>query len=355
MAGSRQKLVARVLLFVFIIVCLTAKIDRIFAISLSLQINEVYYDPTTDLGGDTKGEWFELYNAGGDIDINGWTISDNFSTKNLSTTSRIIPAGSFILIIHNEEILSSWNVDTLKPDIVVIKLNPWFSGGLSDSGDRLVLKDANDNIVDSISWGNDKVYFDLPDIVQGHAYNRSILGLDLDQPADFIDRTKPTPGREYAKEIYPDNIAISEIVPWPDNGSDNEFIEIYNTGASTIDLVDWQIDDDIGGSPPYRILNAAIAPGQYLAFYNQETKIALNDSGDKVRLLDPDGEIKAEISYAKAQKGQSYSFVNSAWYWNSTLTPASVNLLILNMINESNQNDVPVSINSAREQAITKK
>jgi hypothetical protein len=67
-------------------------------------------------------------------------------------------------------------------------------------------------------------------------------------------------------------------------------------------LQGWQLDDlPEAGSNPYRIAGVTIAPGSFVAFFRTQTHIALNDSGDTVRLLAPNGHVVDEIRYLRVR------------------------------------------------------
>ncbi|NIP52260.1 MAG: lamin tail domain-containing protein, partial [Phycisphaerae bacterium] len=62
-------------------------------------INEIMQNPNAVF--DSAGEWFELYNAtGADIDIEGWTISDNDIDSHTINNGAplIIPAGGYLVL-----------------------------------------------------------------------------------------------------------------------------------------------------------------------------------------------------------------------------------------------------------------
>jgi len=122
--------------------------------------------------------------------------------------------------------------------------------------------------------------------------------------------------------------------PWRFNpeGSDSEgeFIELKNTGSSEVDLSGWQLDDVEGGSRPHSIDDRIrIGVGAVKSFARGETKIALNNSGDTVRLLDPSGEVKSTYAYSMAvPEGQSYNRQNGGSYTlSTTITPGSANVI----------------------------
>lgn len=333
MERSSKIVIKLLLLFVFVIKLYHPA--HTFAASTTIQINEICYNSSD------KGEWIELYNSSSlPVNISGWKLiyqsssSATLRTNTVPTTSKDIPAGGFALLAKNSLIISAWGLDPVNPpaDLEIIYLSSWFTYGLSNDGGHLALFDATASIipVDTISWGDDASIFTLPDLIVNHSYDRKTLGVDTDAANDFVDRSTPTPGKKYEKLIYPDNIIITELVPEPVDGTENEFIELYNSGQTTVDLTGWQIDDVVGGSSPYTIKSLAINPGQYFAFYNNETGISLNDDGDSVRLIDPNGDVKTEISYSKAIRGQSYSLSGTTWSWSLSLTPNQTNILTKN-------------------------
>ncbi|KKP89105.1 MAG: hypothetical protein UR93_C0002G0007 [Berkelbacteria bacterium GW2011_GWA2_35_9] len=82
-----------------------------------------------------------------------------------------------------------------------------------------------------------------------------------------------------------DNLEIKEILANPNN-DENEYVKLFNNSNEIIDLENYYIDDKDGGSQPYQLNNLTILPKKnYQLLLNN--KIILNDSGDEVRILDP--------------------------------------------------------------------
>jgi len=80
----------------------------------------------------------------------------------------------------------------------------------------------------------------------------------------------------------------------------DEFIELYNSGPLPVYLKGWWLDDIAGGgSSPYDLPGVTISPRGFVVFFRTKTKIALNDTGDTVRLLAPDGRTIDQISYLR--------------------------------------------------------
>ncbi len=119
--------------------------------SSDVRINEVAWMGTSNSTGD---EWIELYNAGTVAqDLTGWTLtatSGNISVTLLGT----IGAGAYFLLERTD--------DTSVPTVVADQI---YTGGLSNSGEVLELRDPDGVLVDTVdgseSWaiGGDKTNF----------------------------------------------------------------------------------------------------------------------------------------------------------------------------------------------------
>ena len=108
-----------------------------------------------------------------------------------------------------------------------------------------------------------------------------------------------------------------------------EWIEIFNQNDFDVDLVDWQIGDIIGKTAVYTFLEGTkISSKGFLVFSRPETKITLNNDGDSLNLLQPDGKIIDVLTYEKAPLGQSYNReggIKEDWFWSPILTPGAQN------------------------------
>lgn len=151
-----------------------------------------------------------------------------------------------------------------------------------------------------------------------------------------------------SKPIYSKSIIINEICPHPENGADNEFIELYNTGTKPVDISGWFLDDIEGGSTPFRIPDDTpfILSGEYRTFYKNtiepKTGIILNDDGDMARLLYPNNEVADTLSYSKADLGLSCARgPTDICLWTTTPTPKAKNVITVPVI-VADQTDEPV-------------
>ncbi|MDD5470019.1 MAG: lamin tail domain-containing protein [Candidatus Peribacteraceae bacterium] len=128
-------------------------------------------------------------------------------------------------------------------------------------------------------------------------------------------------------------IAISEFLPNPvGDDAAGEWIELVNQAGQEADLCGWSVDDAEGGSKPFRLDGLRIAPNGFLLLPRAQTKIALNNSDDAVRLFAPTASgnsLLQEVPYGKVKEGESYALTGSGAYaWTSEPTPGYANVLL---------------------------
>jgi Lamin Tail Domain/Concanavalin A-like lectin/glucanases superfamily/CotH kinase protein len=111
-----------------------------FTVSNAIVINEIFYQGL----GSSAEQWVELYNRSANpVDLSGWTFSEGISYTFLPGT--ILPAGGYLVVAWDPAAFA-----TLHPGKTA--LGP-FSGSLSGKGETLSLSDANENIVNSVRYG----------------------------------------------------------------------------------------------------------------------------------------------------------------------------------------------------------
>lgn len=160
------------------------------------------------------------------------------------------------------------------------------------------------------------------------------------------ETNEQTPPDEDPEESSPDEtpeepasypkILINEIMPNPD-GTDtgNEWIELRNPNPDDMDLTDWQLDDEEGGSKPFTIKSLTIPKNGYTIIISNESKLNLNNDSDKVRLFDPKGVIRDEIYYEDAKSGYSLARKDETqWYWTDFPTKGETNVEIIENVEE---------------------
>lgn len=113
--------------------------------------------------------------------------------------------------------------------------------------------------------------------------------------------------KSYENGDLSDQIQITEIMPNPKGSDENEWIEIYNASDKTIDLGNWRLDDSENGSKPYIFGNIKIGPHEFLVIERAQSKIALNNDKDEVRLFDFKNNLIDKVFYEKSKEGFSYT------------------------------------------------
>jgi hypothetical protein len=106
------------------------------------------------------------------------------------------------------------------------------------------------------------------------------------------------PARPRLNEI----LAVPGAIDWNHDGTvdeQDEWVELVNLGEEPLNLGGWVLDDAAGaGSDPYTIPADTMLPaGGFLVLYRSQTGIALEDGGDVVRLLDPEGEVVDQTTF----------------------------------------------------------
>ena len=95
----------------------------------------------------------------------------------------------------------------------------------------------------------------------------------------------------------------------------DQFIELHNPSATSIDLTGWQLDDlRSGGSAPCSIASGTtIPPDGRLAFFRPDTGIELDYwEGDTVHLIDPQGTIVDAFTYPESDSEYGKAYIRTS-------------------------------------------
>jgi hypothetical protein len=311
-------------------------------------INEVQYDPPQTGTTELDYEWFELYNADSQpVSLAGWTIADNNASDSLPNLN--IPPGGFAVIAATASFSQNFPVPSLFGTIADGKIGH----GLSNNGDRLILRDPAGATIDALSYGTDTTELNpaAPDVAPGHSLERFPAGLDTGTAADFIDQPNPSPGQAGVAPIPtptatdtptpiatptawitptatltptltpmvgpPGAVVINEVQydpPQPGSDAAYEWLELYNQSGTTVDLAGWRLTDNVTDT---RLVAAQLAPGEFLVvaatdrFRENFPDFAgrvitaptgligngLGNTGDQLRLYDPAGAVVDGLSW----------------------------------------------------------
>ncbi len=152
----------------------------------SLVFNELLYDAGI-AGCGTDCEWVELVNVTGTpIDLRNRTLGDNGRSDPLPAA--VIPAGGVAVIAATTSAVPPPADGAF---VLVVMPTGRIGNGLSNEGDRLVLKAPDGTVVAALSYGTDPTYSPaLPAVRAGWSLERLPAVTGTFQPT-----SRPSPGR----------------------------------------------------------------------------------------------------------------------------------------------------------------
>lgn len=189
----------------------------------------------------------------------------------------------------------------------------------NNSGDTVILRNANGDIVDEIIYGN-WLGASVSTTATGEALMRSAGAMNTSSP--FLVTAHPTKGSANllvepvlslvmasstpattalssfdAQQVEPGSVLINEFVSDPAD-EEREFVELVNTKNIPVDITGWYIED---GSETKTMLEGSITPFGYLVI--DAPKGALNNTGDVIILYGPRGEMVDHVLYGNWNGG----------------------------------------------------
>jgi hypothetical protein len=127
-------------------------------------------------------------------------------------------------------------------------------------------------------------------------------------------------------------VQINEVLPAPTsdyNGdgqvnSDDEFIELFNSGSAPLSLADYSLGDATAATGGHRFTfeaNDFIGAGQRLLLWRANTHLNLNNDGDLLQLLDASGAQIDQIAWDKREDGASLGRLPDGGDWQMRMPP----------------------------------
>jgi hypothetical protein len=123
-------------------------------------------------------------------------------------------------------------------------------------------------------------------------------------------------------------VRLNELLPVTGTVYLDEWLELYNTGVISANLIGWSLDDGpLSGNPPYVITNTmVISPGGYLVLYGETTGLTLPDIGGQLRLLQPDSTVVDIVTFGLLLPDTSDSRDGALWRTDWPPSPGGPNL-----------------------------
>ncbi len=283
------------------------------SINYNIRINEFLPDP---IGDDNDlmpdGEWVELYNFGDEINLEEFYLKDNSGRE---------------LIISDTNTLSGTIIEA--NNYLVVYMNGFY-GLLNNDFDKISLYKEN-NLIDSVSYSDSEI-------------NKSFSKID-----NTWVKSVPTPNKENEPIIIIEQdytkLKINELFPDPE-GSDatsmpnGEFVELYNSGSSALDLENLSLKDNYGQDMDIYISDSntmsgtVISANSYLVVYMNGRFGFLNNDGYERIILYKEDYLLDDVSYSGSSEGLTWSKIEDKWIL-SLPTPGSQNY--------NNESDVTIS------------
>jgi len=288
-----------------------------------------------------NNEWIELWNGtDSPLSLEGWALKAFDGTPEIQLEGEI-PAKSFFLLERTD--------DNTLPGIAAGQI---YAGALQNTGEKLELFNELGELIDSVDcssgWlaGDNSTKQTMERIDSGWQTSQSPGGTPKKQNAIQQEEPQPKPEPELLPQeeaqpglkpiVYPSGILINELIPSPE-GTDalEEWIELKNADDAEVNLSQWKIQDTMGSVTTYTFPEGTkISPNGFLVLSRPTTKITLNNDGDGLLLIQPNGNILDTVKYEKALRGQSYNRIRAAWVWSATPTPGKENLASLPLLEQ---------------------
>lgn len=272
-------------------------------VQAAVVINEVHSQPATG------SDWIELYNSGLETqNLTGWNVEDQVSAPT---------------------VLIAWTVETYLPagEYLVVEVGQ----KLNNSGDGVVLKNAQGQILDQMNYSLsevDKSWARLPNGNGSFSLQAPTRGFTNSNSVSTSPSPTPSPTPTATATPVPSlpptpwpllPLQASEINACP-VATTNEWLELYNPDPVPYTLHNWKIRDGSGTS---KIISATIPP-QGLAVVSWSGSL-LNNTGDSLSLETPDGQKLWEVEVGACQTGLTWIWYQGLWQLTSIPTPGVEN------------------------------
>ena len=301
-----------------IILTILLVIITVFSTQAQVVINEIMYN-SPDSNPDSI-EFIELYNLGiANVNLQGWKFTEGITFTFPDIT---IDADGYLLIANKANtMMTLFGVDALQ----------WAANdNLNTSGEDIILKDNNNNTVDSLVYDDNLPWVCPPDgdgpsleLIDPSSDNTVATNWkSSDYATGIIIANKEvfcTPGKENSSFATTGKVVINEIFyNAPNSGEDLvEFIELHNPGEFDVDISGYHFGSGIAytfpasstlGSKEYILLTKDTLG--MINIFGIENSIQwdggedLNNGGDELELLNASGD---RVDYVAFLDGNGWS------------------------------------------------
>ncbi|WP_372798699.1 lamin tail domain-containing protein, partial [Pontiella sp.] len=257
-----------------------------------LLITEINYNPN----GPDDYEFIEIWNSGTNlIDLSGVSLSN--AVRYIFPENAVLLPGAHVVVAEDSAAFAARYQAVDSPWYWAdIDLSGEWIGGLSDGGETILLAASNGAAICSVSY---EVDGDWPERPNGGGSSLQLADPEL-VPADYAAQLAyladgnnwsasvlyhGSPGRF---EEVEHSVVINEVLSHTDVGVD--WIELYNTGGTAVDLGGFTLTDDMDQPTRYILPGGtSIGPYGYLTVSASVLGFGFSELGSDAALLQVDG------------------------------------------------------------------
>jgi len=215
--------------------------DEYSSSSYDLLITEVMSNAKTE----TVGEFVEIYNAGtGTVNLAGFILTDGDDIDVLEafgSSSTTLDGGAYAVVV-DPDYDGTYGIDASVP--VLTTGDTTVGNGLTTSDDVTLYEADGTTIAASFSHP-----FDPGDGVSAEMWNLDNGDTNGNwRTSQCADGSSPGAEHCFPESGDPADLIITEVMANPTAETTGEFVEIFNTGTSEIDVSGLVLTDDISGS-----------------------------------------------------------------------------------------------------------
>ena len=314
-------------------------------LGVPLRFTEIMYNPSPGGSAGDPYEYVELQNIGGTpVDLSG----DYFDGITF-----VFPSGTTLAPGARLIVGASDNTNAFKLRYpAATNIAGWFTGRLSNSGEKISLLSVSGQIIISVTYGDSDGWDTQAD---GGGYSLEIIDTAGDQndPANWRigTSTNGTPGLPASTPptatILINEIMAENLSAVTNGGTLPDWVELYNPGASPVNLANWSLTDS-GDARKFVFPSTSIPAGGYLVVWCDDTTntspglhtgFSLNRDGESVYLYDSTTSRVDAVSFGLQLSDYTVGRVGGTWQLtvptpNATNVAASVALQTNLIVNE---------------------
>ncbi|MEY2408187.1 MAG: hypothetical protein QOF48_857, partial [Verrucomicrobiota bacterium] len=288
---------------------------QVAVLGTPLRISEIHYNPA----GGQQLEFIELQNIGSTtLDLGGVAISG--AVKFTFPIGSSVAAGARLVLVSDD------NPAAFSAFYNNVPIAGAYTDKLGNGGDSIIIRDRTGAIITSVTYSDGNGW---PVAADGAGASLELIDPfgDPDDPANWRASSQPhgTPGTASAPPPPPsvrlNEVLASNVAAVNHAGTFPDFIELFNAGATSVNLSGWSLSDD-GNARKFVFPSTPLAAGGYLTVWCDEvtnatpglhTGFSIDPDGDAVFLYDPATNRVDAVSLGLQLPDYSVARIGTSW------------------------------------------